>query len=263
NVSNNTAAGFLLDTVYSSAALGNLLPPAGYTTSFTNALAAVQNANYRGYHELSTYDPSQCASICNSDSNCFGFNIYFQRNPSYVPNNNCINPPAATMIQCGFYGVFLNGSMTTNSASWQNNFAVVIAGSNGYNKNYAPTAVTDFTGPKALTGALGFGVSDYVAYSYFSSYDPASCASACLSMTASRRAITQVWYWLIGKTYVPCNSFNLFNLTINSVVQSYMCVLYSDAADTVDTPVTSLTLSGVSYNVSYSYAWDLYPADPG
>ncbi|KAF2147613.1 hypothetical protein K461DRAFT_216333, partial [Myriangium duriaei CBS 260.36] len=201
--------------------------PAGYTTSFTNALASISESSYLGYRQISSYNTTLCASICNGISGCNSFNIYFQRNPLYSTNANCINPPARTAIQCGFYGDYLSSSMATNVGNWQQSFEIVLAGSNAYNKNYVPSTVASFKGPNALTGWLGSS-SDYLAYSYSTTYSPSACASACLTLTAERRAIAILWSILLGGSYTPCNSFNIFNLTINSVVQSYMCVLYSD-----------------------------------
>ncbi|GAM90379.1 hypothetical protein ANO11243_084220 [Dothideomycetidae sp. 11243] len=262
---NTTTAGFLLDTVYSVAAAANIVPPAGYTTLFTNALAAMDGGKntYLTMSQIASYNTTQCAIQCNNMAGCNSFNIYFQRNGQYTPGVSCLNPPARTQIQCAFYGNIINATTATNVGLWEANFAVVIAGSNGYMRNPPPAAVSGFNGPFAQTGALPITTNDVISYTYLSTYSPSACASLCTQLTATRRSTAYNYYYWTGGIYTPCNSFNMWNVSYGGVIQAYACVMYGDLADQLDTPSTSIAYGGVTYSASYSYTWDLYPQDPG
>ncbi|KAF2150213.1 hypothetical protein K461DRAFT_281450 [Myriangium duriaei CBS 260.36] len=269
NPLNTTIAGFWADAKYSTDALANVLPPAGYQTISTNGLGAVFATSDLNYltmtQNLATYNTTQCARQCDAMAGCLAFNIYYQRGPQYTPSPSCLNPPPVTAIQCGFWGNYVNVSQATNTNTWRQQFGVVIAGSNIYWRYTPPAseASLGFKGPTPQTGALGVSSSKYISYGYMSTMNAATCANACLSLTASRRSISNSWYFFTGGVYTPCQSFNIFNLTQSGAVQSYVCVMYSDVAANSGTPSTTLTLGGVTYGTTYSYTYDLYPQDPG
>jgi len=49
--------------------------PSGYFNTFTNLQGASSAYGYLGYKVVTSYDPSECASECNSKEGCLGFNI--------------------------------------------------------------------------------------------------------------------------------------------------------------------------------------------
>ena len=125
----NNGTTFLLDTSLAAQAIANVWPPAGFYTSFTSAFAGLFAPSYLGYVQLSSYDTSACGNICLAWSGCKAFNIYFQRTPSYVPNNvTCKNPSAKTAVTCALYGSYVDGSTALNIGQYQADFMVVIQG---------------------------------------------------------------------------------------------------------------------------------------
>ena len=80
----DTVDSFLGFGEYSNAALA-AKAPAGFKAAFTNAKATTEALGYQTYIALSkTYDVDACAAKCRSITNCKGFNIYFERDPSQV-----------------------------------------------------------------------------------------------------------------------------------------------------------------------------------
>lgn len=84
-----------------------------------------------GYYELKSYDPASCTAICDQTSGCVGTNLYFERKPSLLPAARCPDPPAITLINCALWGSPVTPAEATNDGQYQQEFHVVIAGSNG------------------------------------------------------------------------------------------------------------------------------------
>lgn len=253
----------MVDATLSGLALAQAAPPAGYSTSFVDGLASIQGAGtYYGNNELSSYNITQCAEICNQNSNCNAFNIYFQRNPVYTPMNNCTNPPAVAQIQCVLWGNYVDTSQLTNVGQWRESFAVVLSGSNGYNKNVLPATVANYHGPYAQTGTPGYSIGAYTAYQWLGTYDATICAASCLGLNQARyNSAAYRWFGYTG-SYTPCNQFNIMNLTVAGVTEYYLCLYYSNYADMYNPSLTQLNIGG-ELDVSYSYTYDLYPPDKG
>lgn len=57
-----------------------------------------------GFTTLQTYDVQGCANQCSAINGCASFNIYFERDPTVDPGQNCPNPPSTTTIKCVFWG---------------------------------------------------------------------------------------------------------------------------------------------------------------
>jgi hypothetical protein len=70
------------------------LTPSGYTKSFTDLTGSTEQIGYLTYKTLDTYDPAACAAFCNSEEFCYGFNIFFERDPSLEPGPTCADPPS-------------------------------------------------------------------------------------------------------------------------------------------------------------------------
>jgi len=80
----------------------------------------------------------------------------------------------------------LTGASATNTGQWQDNFQVVIAGSNMYVAT-APAAVPGFTGPVSFGNNAINAPSGYMGVQTFPQdqpYDPSVCAAACNAKSA-------------------------------------------------------------------------------
>ena len=103
--SSDTDTAFLADTDFSTAAQGATTPD-GYELGFQNLQAASQPCmGYLSYETLTSYDPATCASFCDSTDGCWGFNIYFERDPSLWPATSCPDPASTTNIKCALWGI--------------------------------------------------------------------------------------------------------------------------------------------------------------
>ncbi|KAG9948848.1 hypothetical protein KCU85_g4754, partial [Aureobasidium melanogenum] len=131
--SNPAPSAFLKDSTlraqYMSASV-----PANYVWRFAGFYASISQAGYMFYTELSSYSPSQCAAICDANTSCKGFNIYFERTPSLTPGNGCTNPAPQVDVKCAFYSTAVSEANAVNIGSWRSSFNVVITGGNGYTK---------------------------------------------------------------------------------------------------------------------------------
>ena len=106
--------------------------PSNYELVFTAQNGALEGDAYRGRYELTTYNTTECAGICNADSDCYGFDIYFQRSPTEDPNSaNCSNPPSTTHIRCSMWGKTISANDANNIGQYRRNFITGFAGSNG------------------------------------------------------------------------------------------------------------------------------------
>ncbi|RAL67843.1 hypothetical protein DID88_008569 [Monilinia fructigena] len=149
----DTASAFEADKNLANAAL-KAATPADYVLvdGFQNVDSAAQSATYLTYvsDSVTSYDPAICANACNAIQGCIAFNIFFERDPTLVPDTeDCPNPPSQTLIKCSLFGGLLDASLATNSGQWQADFQVVIAGSNAYNA-VAPPSIPDIEEYKAL-----------------------------------------------------------------------------------------------------------------
>jgi len=277
----NTPSGFLLDQTLSNKAAGEWLPPAGYWTSFQNSFGANwQLSNtlagvaypgdvYRGDRLPGAYNTSLCATVCNNDPGCLGFNIYYEREPFYNPNNStCRNPVSAVDVHCAFYNQPIFNTSTTNYGLYEYDFYVVIQGSNGYNKLTPWSSVANFSGPTAMVGAVNpQSASQYLMkQTAFSTYDPNQCANLCYSTS---RANQQAAMTSGAATYSACNYFNIFNVTYGASVgnqgtnQGMYCQLFTNTAASNYGTLNAATYNGVQYNLTGSAGYSLYPLDTG
>lgn len=147
NVKPDTSAAFrALDYFFERAA--NAVTPSNYIRHFQNYDGASQGSGFLTSSFLGQYDPAQCAAICDSTSKCVSFNIYFERDPTLLPDNKCCpNPASMTTIKCGLWGNSISSQVSNDKGSLVSNFTVMVAGSNGYNKiNTTPTSIAVKTG---------------------------------------------------------------------------------------------------------------------
>jgi hypothetical protein len=107
--------------------------PTGYTESFKNLDASTQQIGYLTYKniESGTYDVNECATFCDNEKFCLGFNIYAERDPSVNPGTGCENPAPVTNIKCALYGYPVSANSATNQGQYRDQFQVVVTASNG------------------------------------------------------------------------------------------------------------------------------------
>ncbi|PQE18832.1 Galactose oxidase protein [Rutstroemia sp. NJR-2017a WRK4] len=184
----DTPAAFHSSSVFADAAL-NAATPESYALvdGFKNVEASAQDATYLTYisDALTSYNPAICANACNNIQGCTSFNIYFERDPTVVPNeDDCPNPASQTLIKCALFGGVLSASSATNVGQWQADFNVVIAGSNAYNA-IAPPTLSGYGTPQSFGTATidaPANTTTYMGEESFSQaqpYDPSLCAATC------------------------------------------------------------------------------------
>ncbi|KUJ11847.1 uncharacterized protein LY89DRAFT_653320 [Mollisia scopiformis] len=236
NTPDDTPASFLAYQPFQTTAT-NAATPQGYTQSFVNLQGSSQTVSWLGYTTLSSYDTVACASYCDQLDGCQAFNIYYERDPTEDPNaTSCPNPPSLTNIKCSRWGVQITADTAVNTGQNRDSFQVVIAGSNGYNKNAPPPAQTGFTGPVELGGAINApndpvtNTNTYMGYKFFSfgqvqTYPAGvqACTLACTAQTAynSRHPPST------GKPNV-CNQVVVYVLSDENDPKGIYCAMYSE-----------------------------------
>ncbi|CAD0082773.1 unnamed protein product [Aureobasidium vineae] len=131
--SNAAPSAFLKDSTLRSQYMSATVP-SNYVWRFAGFYASVSQAGYMFYTELSSYSPTQCAAICDANTACKGFNIYFERVPKLTPGDGCTNPAPQVDVKCAFYSTAVSEANAVNVGSWRSSFNVVITGANGYTK---------------------------------------------------------------------------------------------------------------------------------
>jgi len=256
----------MLDSTLFNTAGNNWLAPAGYYQVFVSQFAAISTTNYLGFYQLPDYNLTACAALCNSVSSCAAFNIYYQRDPTVIPAANCPDPPAQVSISCALWGTATtNSTMATNYGQYNQNFFVVITGSNAYNKNPIPAQSPGFTTPIALAGAYPLRDSTLV-WSGFNQATGASnnnCNIKCQAITASARAAAIA---ANATTYKPCNFAHMVTTSYQGAYAGWYCLLYSSGLEnrpllTAEPLVINNTL--VTTNVTSSWGNYLSPFDSG
>jgi hypothetical protein len=250
----DTAADFLAYPAYSSAA-NNASTPSGYTKTFTNFNASNNADGYSGYTILSTYDVASCAAQCTTNTNCHAFNIFYERTPSPSSFNSTCSSTAT--IKCVFWNGPVTASNAVNTGSTQNNFEIVIAGSNGYIADTV-SASPGYTTPifldnAAIQAPLDCNSKDtYLGFQIFTGpFDAAKCAQACSTQAAYSLAHPPS----DGSTPKTCKFFNTFQELKNGVVLDQKCVLYSQTWGRIVATNTGYWYGGDRFTVGLSYVY--------
>lgn len=236
--------------------------PATYTNVFTNLQGSTQQTGYLGLHTLTSYDVGKCAAYCDASTFCEAFNLYFERDPTLNPNDpSCANPPSLTNIKCTLYGYPISANSATNTGQYRNQFQVVIAGSNGYVKNWVPPSYTNFTGPTALPCAIN-APSGYIGPKAYDTgrFDPSLCAAACQAQTLYDKTHPAA----DATTYDACNFFTAYILEKNGIPTGTSCALYTQPWDpSYATNCGPQTRSDGVYTVVEAFSYTLTQQDPG
>lgn len=134
----DTPMGFLEFPEFSNLAR-NASTPNNYSKVYEDKHASVASDSYLGYKQLQKYSTTDCAGRCDSTDGCEAFNIFFERTPTLNVGPACNNSESSTLVKCAFWGTQLEASDATNQGYDRWDFAVVVAGSNAYNKNGGTT----------------------------------------------------------------------------------------------------------------------------
>lgn len=124
------AEDFVNNIQYSNLAVDSYVPQ-GYELVFQNLNAATQQSGYLGFYTLNGYDTIACRQQCDATATCTAFNTYIERDPVVEPGDGCSNPNSTAVAKCALYGLPISADTATNSGQFQEDFQIVIAGSNG------------------------------------------------------------------------------------------------------------------------------------
>lgn len=196
-----------------------------HNTHLSIRLTRTHSANdYLGYTLLQSYDVAACAASCTNKKTCQGFNILFERNPSVSPGADCPNPDGVAYIKCVLWGGPVTLDNLVNTGYTNQQFQVVIAGSNGYVKE-------GIVPPPGYPTRQYFGSGSISASSYVvgqsyqqATLDASACAQKCNEHTA----------WAAGQPNErPCNFFNTYYQFINdeNTLDQLFCVMYDRVLD--------------------------------
>ncbi|KAK5019129.1 hypothetical protein LTR39_000570 [Cryomyces antarcticus] len=194
--------------------------PSGYEPSFFSLQGSTQAAGYLTYRTLKAYDPSACATFCNSVKTCQFFNIYYEKDPD--ANNNPID-----IIKCSLYSMPQSSKTATNMGQYRGTFHVIITGSNGYTALAAPVSPKGYT-MDILNAGINAPIYDktgqgtFIQPVYLNSYDPQACAAACDAQTVYDKATSSD-----GCHFSACVYANMYILSDNGVPKTVVCALYT------------------------------------
>ncbi|KAG8158400.1 hypothetical protein KVR01_011522 [Diaporthe batatas] len=197
-------------------------------------------------HPLRQYDPGECARLCDDLPTCAAFNLYFEREPAYLPDASagCSNPPSTTSIDCVLWHTRLDEDDVGNFGELREQFQVVITGSNLYNKINGTLDLghMGYSGPwVGVDNEASFAVpnepvgnystildqrplfyNSYNSSSTLNHYDPTICARLCSDITDQR--VPGIPFKSIA--YPVCSMFVAYELR-HDVPLAMVCELYS------------------------------------
>ncbi|KAF2756854.1 hypothetical protein EJ05DRAFT_45766 [Pseudovirgaria hyperparasitica] len=229
--------------------------PQGYIRVFENAKASVDLSTFISGKQLNKYDPMECARECDAVSSCGGFNIFVQRDPIFIPGPRCPNPASSASFRCALFGSFLGESSVTDRGSSMEEFEVMIAGSNGYNrKQILPNRIDGFGAAVALPGSFHISQSISGSQLVVGPYEPAQCAILCnqeLTMVGSGGGSAKSSV----HAHRRCGYFNAFLAVLNTKPVGTFCALYANAMPAKNATLKSVEYDGKKFEVAYSYGY--------
>lgn len=249
----DTASAFLNSPTLSSIAAA--APSAkGYTNVFSNLQASSSTNSYLGFTTLNSYDTAACGKMCDSTNGCISFNIFFERDPACVPTTDYPNPPSTNVIKCVLWGSPVTAGNTNNAGQYQQQFQVVIAGSNGYVAS-STAPVPGYNPAHNLGNAAINAVNDcnsvntYITSAFFTDgqpFDPARCAQACAATSAYNQG---------QGSNVTCQFFNTYILYKNGVAQGQFCAEFTQFLPDSYATNTGQVRGSDNYTIGYSYSY--------
>ncbi|KAI0190835.1 hypothetical protein F4808DRAFT_476440 [Astrocystis sublimbata] len=211
---------------------GSAPVPVGYFQTFSNEQGSTSAYGYSGFSTLATYDTAECARRCDNVKSCSGFNLYYERDPSYVPGPGCEDPESNTVIKCVYWGDYISAGNANNKGQWRSKFQVVIAGSNGYMKTRIPS-VSGYDGVSLGDASINapldcLGQDTYMGAKVFTTsyFDAGLCAAACASQNDYNTAHPP-------ETGSPkiCQFFVTYMSQKNGRSEGQYCALYTKSWD--------------------------------
>jgi len=251
----SSASKFRADSKIASVAKG-ASTPSGYFNTFTNLQGASSAYGYLGYKVVESYDPSHCASECNSKDGCLGFNIYVERDPSANPGPDCRDPEAVANIKCSFWGGPVYTDTANNNGQWREQFEVAIAGSNGYSSLTTQSA-EGYKQVELKNSAINSPLDcnkqgSYMGYKLFvqPAFDAKLCAAACKEQNkwATEHLPAD------GKPQL-CRYFNTYILLKNGVSQGQYCSMYTQEWDASFATNDGQYRGDDHYTIQYSFGF--------
>ena len=270
---NSSPSSFTSDPQFASLASNAPVPP-GYDVSFINLQASTQQDGFLRLQTLDAYNPDACQELCDETTKCVAFNIYLERDPSLNPASNCSNPAPVTNVKCTLYGLPISPSTATNAGQYRQQFQVVIAASNGYNKDTGPGSIPGYDGPTPLACAINAplasdGTDTYLGSTSFSgAFSPNMCADACTAQTqydsqhpdqsGGFKTCVSFANHKMQKVTDPSQAFfNAYVLSENGVPQGTYCAFYTQHWGAQYAVNCGQDRGSDVYTVSNSYSYDL------
>lgn len=181
----------------------------------------------------------------------------FERDPSVSPTSTCSNPASQTVIKCVYYGGPVAANSATNTGQYQDDFQVVIAGSNAYVNN-------SIASPAGYQGAVPLGnaainapndcngKNTYMGVKIFTSgaFDAGLCAAACTATSVYDRAHPP-------KSGIPqtCQFFNTYVLYNGTQSVGQYCAMYNETWPASYATNVGQWRGANHYTIGYSYAF--------
>ncbi|KAH8896900.1 hypothetical protein GQ53DRAFT_600957, partial [Thozetella sp. PMI_491] len=233
---------------------------------FSNLNASAVSTSYLTYttNNIFSYDLNACALKCDSIVGCQAFNIFYERDPLVVdPDTQCPSPdlcpglstnPSATFIKCAFYNSAVLPSEATNPGQYQEDFHLVISGSNAYSRT--AVSLPDYDAPieyhnKAInipTPVINYGYMRIQTFGTNVPYNVTLCALSCQSQSDynSRHGGS------------ACVFFNAYNLYKNGANPVFTCVYYSKYYNSsYATNSGQYNSAGDHYTIGSSYGYSI------
>ncbi|KAF1350642.1 hypothetical protein BDV97DRAFT_151820 [Delphinella strobiligena] len=173
-----------------------------YTQVFRDLNASVNAASYIGLYTLTSYNTTECASLCDKTNLCTSFNLYIERDPSVNPSANdstastvwgywCPDPASITNYKCTLWGSSLDSSEAVNYGEYREQFHTVITASNGYDKTNDTVPVCSISSSSSAVAATGSSTAPITFASATStSVAISSSTSSVTSASVSMPAVT-------------------------------------------------------------------------
>lgn len=248
--------------------------PSGYAEAFRNLNGSVSANSYITFQTLTSYDVAGCANLCDNTNLCTAFNIYIERDPSLNPTNTgpsdnstgqyCPNPAAITNYKCSLWGSSISAADATNLGGWRDEFQVVIAASNGYDKSNhtIPAAPSGWGQPsKCPGGAISAGGSYWLGSKFFPGpFNPNLCGvyGQAQAATNKKLAVEQGQH-----SYTPCNMFNAYMVKKNGHPQGTYCSLFNTVLDSSWASTQSVWSGSDRFDFESSWTFPLAELDSG
>lgn len=108
--------------------------PHHYERQFVNkdgAVSPTAETRFLGTKGMESYNTQACADFCDTTAGCHGFNTYIARNPIMNPGKDCPDSNSTADYVCTIWSTSCTNRQIQNMGQMQENFQVVIAGSNG------------------------------------------------------------------------------------------------------------------------------------